>query len=110
MINIEDFKKIDLRIGTILEVSRVEGSDKLLKLRVDLGGEVENSPRQIVSGIGKFYTPEDLIKKQVIVIANLEPKTIFNLESHGMLLATNSNEKVIILKPAKKAKPGSKVS
>ncbi|MST04388.1 MAG: methionine--tRNA ligase subunit beta [Candidatus Pacebacteria bacterium] len=110
MIKIDDFQKIDLRIGTILEAEKVEGSEKLLKLKVDFGAEVENSPRQILSGIAKHYSPEDLIGKQVVAIINLEPRTMMGLESQGMLLASSNGEKLALLKTYKKMKPGSKIS
>lgn len=82
-VDIEDFKKIDLRIGTILEASSVPKSKKLLQLKVDIGVET----RTIVSGISLVYKPEDLIGKKVVVVANLKPATLMGVESHGMLLA-----------------------
>jgi len=107
MISIEDFKNIDLRIGKILEVENIEKSDKLLKLKVDLGKE----RRQLVAGIDKSYSPEDLIGREVVVVANLEPKTIFGFESQGMLLAIRTeNDEVVLLIPEKELPPGSKVS
>ncbi len=110
MIKIDDFQKIDLRVGTILEAEKVENSEKLLKLKVDFGKEVENSPRTILSGIAKYYAPEDLIGKQVVAIVNLEPRMMMGLESQGMLLASSSGEKLALLKSYKKMKPGSKIS
>ena len=110
MINIDDFQKIDLRVGTILEAEKVEGSEKLLKLKVDFGVEVENSPRQILSGIAKHYSPEDLIEKQVVAIVNLEPRMMMGIESQGMLLASSNGEKLALIKAYKKMKPGSKIS
>jgi len=108
MISIEDFKNIDLRIGKILEVENIEKSDKLLKLKVDLG---EEKKRQLVAGIAKSYSLEDLIGREVVVVANLEPKTIFGFESQGMLLAIRTeNDEVVLLIPEKELPPGSKVS
>ena len=72
MINFEDFVKIDLRIGKIIEAEKVEGSSKIIKTTVDLGEE----KRQILAGIGKFYTPEELINKIVIVVAAIIPPNI----------------------------------
>lgn len=104
MITFDDFKKLDLRVAKILQAEKVDGSDKLLKLQVDLGDE----KRQLVSGIARFYQPEDLIGKQIIIIANLEPRIIFGMESQGMLLAAGDNE-AILLQPDKEVAPGTMV-
>ncbi len=106
VINFEDFDKIDLRTGKILEAERVENSDKLLKLQVDLGEE----KRQILAGIGKVYTPEELINKTVIAIINLEPRMLMGLESQGMVLAVKDNNNLSVLVPEKEIIPGSKIS
>jgi len=105
MIKFEDFQKLDLRVGKIVEAERVEGSEKLIKLKVDIGGE----ERQLVAGIGKVYSPEDLIEKEIIVVANLEPKVLFGIESQGMLLAAEDGENIALLIPDKEVKPGSRV-
>jgi len=105
MIKFEDFKKLDLRVGKIVEAETVKGSEKLVKLRVDIGDET----RQIVAGIGKFYKPEDLIGKEIIILANLEPKVLFGIESQGMLLAVEDGERITLLVPEKEVNPGSKV-
>ena len=105
MIKFEDFQKLDLRVGKIVEAERVEGSEKLIKLKVDIGGE----ERQLVAGIGKVYSPEDLIEKEIIVVANLEPKVLFGIESQGMLLAAEDGENISLLMPDKEVKPGSRV-
>lgn len=105
MINIDDFSKVELRVGTILEAEEIEDSEKLLKFQVDLG---EDKPRQILSGIKKYYKPEDLIGKQVIIVTNLEPRMMMGLESQGMILAVGE-DKPILLKPSKKVPNGSKV-
>ena len=103
---LEEFQKADLRIGKILNAERVEGSEKLLKLQVDIG-----EPRQIVSGIAKQYAPEDLVGKEVVVIANLDPRTMMGMESQGMLLAAHGEggEPVLIM-PHAPVPPGSKIS
>ena len=89
MITIDDMEKVDLRVGTIVEAEPVEKSKKLLKLQVDLGGEV----RTIVSGIKQTYTPESIIGKKVVVVANLQPAKLMGVESHGMILAaTHEND------------------
>jgi len=92
-ISIDDFKKLDLRVAEILEVERVPGSDKLYKLRIDLGTEL----REIVSGIADFYSPEELKGKKIIVLANLEPKVIRGVRSDGMLLAAEKEGKLALL-------------
>lgn len=105
MITFEDFKKLDLRVVKILKAENIEGSDKLLKLQIDLGEE----KRQLVSGIAKFYQPEDLIGKQIIIIVNLEPRMIFGFESQGMLLAAGDSE-AVLLRPDKEVAPGTKIN
>jgi methionyl-tRNA synthetase len=85
-IAIDDFAKIDLRVAKILVAERIPKADKLLRLEVDLGYET----RQILSGIAEWYTPEDLIGRRIVVIANLAPRKMRGLESHGMLLAASS--------------------
>ena len=114
MITYEDFQKLDLRVAKIIEVEKVEGSDKLIKLQLDINEkntEAEPIKRQIVAGIGKTYTPEDLIGKEIIIVANLEPRKLMGLESNGMLLAAHGeNGEPIILQPEKETPPGSKIS
>jgi methionine--tRNA ligase beta chain len=105
MINFDEFQKLDIRIGTILEAEKVEGADKLLKLKVDLG----NEQRIIVAGIAETYKPQTLVGKQLPILTNLEPRTIRGIESQGMILAAVVEEKAVILKPAKKVPSGAKV-
>ncbi len=115
MANIDDFLKLEFKVGTVLEASDIEGSEKLLKLIVDLG---EENPRQILSGIKQWYTPEDLKDKQFIFIANLEPRMMMGLESQGMILAAEGPSsaealegqgKPVPLIPAEKVPSGSKI-
>jgi methionyl-tRNA synthetase len=87
-IAIDDFVKIDLRVAQIVVAERIPKADKLLRLEVDLGYE----RRQILSGIAEWYTPEDLIGRRIVVIANLAPRKMRGLESHGMLLAASHGE------------------
>jgi methionyl-tRNA synthetase len=87
-IAIDDFVKIDLRVAQIVVAERIPKADKLLRLEVDLGYE----RRQILSGIAEWYTPEELIGKKIVVIANLAPRKMRGLESHGMLLAASNGE------------------
>lgn len=102
MITIDDFKKIDLRVAKIMNAERVEKSDKLLKLQVNMGEE----NRQIVAGIGLAYNPEMLIGKEIIVVVNLEPRLLMGIESHGMLLAAG-NDHPVLLRPDEDVPPGS---
>lgn len=105
-ITIDDFKKLDLRVAKITEAERIEGTDKLLKLKINLGVE----ERQLVAGIAQHYTPEELVGKQLIVVANLEPAVIKGVESQGMLLATVSEGKIILATMDAEADPGSKLT
>lgn len=95
MINYEDFSKLELRVAKVLTAERVEGSEKLLKLQISLGDQ----ERQIISGIAKTYAPEQLINKEVVIIANLEPRMIMGLESNGMLLAASDEGGPVVLIP-----------
>lgn len=88
-IKIDDFKKCEIKVGTVLECENIEGSEKLLKFKIDLG---ENAPRQIISGIAKFYEAKSLIGKQVCVLTNLKPAKIFGHISDGMILSAESSE------------------
>jgi methionyl-tRNA synthetase len=91
-ISIDDFAKIDLRVAQIVVAERIPKADKLLRLEVDLGPNHNPSRRQILSGIAEFYTPEELIGKRVAIIANLAPRKMRGLESHGMLLAASGED------------------
>jgi len=86
-ITIDDFAKVDLRVGIVKTAERIEGT-RLLKLMIDLGNET----RQIISGIAEFYTPEELVGKRVIVIVNLKPRKIRGFDSQGMILAAGCKE------------------
>lgn len=114
MISFEEFQKIELKIARIIEAERVEGSEKLVKLKIDLGpgnpGSISKRIiRQIVAGIGKQYNPEGLIGKEIAVVANLEPRTLMGIESQGMLLAADNNGEPVLLLPDKEVPVGSKV-
>ena len=105
-INYEQFKKMDIRIGTIKQVEPVEGTDKLLKCQIDFG---DPELRQIVSGIREYYPEYDqLIGKQVLYVVNLEPREIRGVMSHGMLMAVG-DDKPIFLVPESPVAAGSKV-
>ena len=103
-IKFSDFEKLDIKIGKILSVEKVEGADKLLKLEVDFGGE----RKQILAGLAEFFEVKNLIGKQVPVIVNLEPRKIRGLESQGMILVVDA-EKPVLLVPEREVESGSKV-
>ena len=107
-INYDDFVKIDLRVATVLECTPHPNADKLLVLQIDLGTE----RRQICAGLRQHYQPEQLVGKQIIVVANLAPRTMRGEVSNGMLLAATdpATGKVIIMSPSESVAPGSKVS
>lgn len=105
MISFEDFAKVELKTGKILSAEPVEGSEKLIKLMVDIG---EENPRQILAGIAKFYGAEQLTGLTVIIAANLEPRMMMGLESQGMLLAADG-EKPIPLTTSEPVEPGAKI-
>ncbi len=102
-ITYEEFKKLDIRIGMVLSAVNIKGSDKLLKLEVDIGEK-----RQIVAGIAKSHDPAGLVGRQVVVMANMKPAKLFGLESRGMVLAADV-EGAVLLMPEKKVKEGTKV-
>ena len=103
MISFDQFKEVNLRIVKILLAERVEGSDKLLRLLVTLGEE----ERQIIAGIGKRYNPAELIGKEIVIVANREPRKLMGLESQGMLLAADSADGPVLLRPDMEVPPGS---
>ena len=106
MITYGDFQKLEIRIGTIESADRIEGADKLLKLIIDFGDE----KRQILAGIAEFYPEiEGLVGKQVPVLVNLEPRVMRGLESQGMILAADVNEKAVLLHPDQAVPAGSGV-
>ena len=108
LINIKDFAKVELKTGKVLEAERVEGSEKLIKLKVDTGQPEQ--PRQIVGGIGKAYAPDDLVGKIVVVVANLKPAKLMGVESQGMLLAATGDDGVpVILSPERETAPGLRI-
>lgn len=105
MINIEDLAKVEIKVGTILEIEEVEGSEKLLKLSVDFG---EENKRQVLSGIKKFFEKEFLLNKQFAFITNLEPRKMMGMESEAMILATGE-ESLSLLTPTSEVKNGSQM-
>jgi methionine--tRNA ligase beta chain len=106
-INFEEFTKVDLRVGIIVCAENLEGYKKILKITVDIGGE----KRVIMSGLAKFYKPEEIVNKCVIVCTNLAPRKFGEQTSNGMILAaTNEDGKPVLLTVLQDVKPGSQVS
>lgn len=106
LITIDDFAKVQLKIAKVLECERVEGSDKLLKLQLEVGEE----KRQVVSGIAKHYKPEELIGKHVVLVANLKPVKLRGIESNGMILAASDDNTLTLVTPMSEIKSGADVS
>jgi methionine--tRNA ligase beta chain len=92
---LEDFKKIELRIAKILDVRELPGADRIWHLTIEIGSE----SREIVAGVKKFYSREDLVGKHIVVIQNLEPAVIRGVTSHGMLLAAKLGDDLVLLTP-----------
>lgn len=101
----DDFAKLDIRVGKVVECVHKEGSNKLLRLTVDFGAE---GKRNILSGIYPAHKPEDIKGKQFIFVINLEPRKLMGEESQGMLLCTD-DEKLLPLKPKSKSAPGTPI-
>jgi methionyl-tRNA synthetase len=104
-ISIDEFYEAELRIGEVLSAERVKGADRLLKLQVDIGDE----KRQIVAGIARHYTPEEMKGRKVVIVANLKPAKIRGVESQGMLLAAVDGDALVLLTTDKEIRPGGKV-
>jgi len=106
LIGIDDFAKVDLRVVKVISCEKVEKSEKLLKLVVECGEE----KRQVVSGIARYYTPEEMVGKTLILVANLKPAKLRGIESQGMILAASNNDKLVLVTVDKDIPTGSKVS
>ncbi|HEX16354.1 MAG: methionine--tRNA ligase subunit beta [Deltaproteobacteria bacterium] len=104
-ISFEEFKRVELRIGKVVAAERVPGTDRLMRLELDLGGE----RRQVVAGIAPFYDPGELVGRELPVVLNLEPRRIKGVESQGMILAVDAGGEVVLLQPEKEVPPGSLV-
>lgn len=105
MITFDDFKKLDIRIGRILSAEKVEGTEKLLRLEIDLGTE----QRQVVAGIAESYQPDQIVGKEIPLLVNLEPRKIRGIESQGMILAVDLEGNPVLLHPEREVPPGSLV-
>lgn len=106
LIDIEYLSKLQLRVAKIISAEALPKSNKLLKLQISLGTEGE---RQILAGIAKHYTPESLVGRKIVVVANLKPAKLMGETSNGMLLAADAGEKVILLNPEQETPEGAKV-
>lgn len=107
-ITIDDLAKVEIKIGKIQGAEKVEGSDKLLKLSVDFG---EESPRQVLSGIGKTFTdPATLVGRSFPFVTNLEPRMIMGMESQAMIFAASHEGTLALLAPTSEVPPGTKLS
>ncbi len=95
MVTFEDFAKLQIRIGTVVSCSKVEGADKLLRLQVDLGDET----RQTIAGMAEFFAVDQLVGKQIPILTNLEPRKFKGLESQGMIIAADVGGRPILLHP-----------
>ena len=104
-VTFEEFRKLDIRVGRIVAVERIRRARRLLLLKVDLGEE----ERQLVAGLAGYYEPEQLVGKEVVVVANLKPKVIMGFKSQGMLLAAVVDGKPVLLIPEEEVPPGTKV-
>jgi methionyl-tRNA synthetase len=91
-ISIEEFARVQMRVGQILEAEKIEGSRKLVKLRVDIGSEV----RQVVAGIAEAYEPASLVNKKVVIVVNLKPAKLMGVESNGMVVAASVDGKPVL--------------
>lgn len=104
MVTIDDFKKLNIVVGTVESAEEIEGSEKLLKFMINIGNET----RQILGGFRPGYLPEELVGKQVLVLENLEPRKMMGLESQGMIMAVGADEngKPVVVQPLKKVPNG----
>ena len=105
-ISIDDFKRLDIRVGEILSATRVPGTDKLIELEVDIGSEV----RHLITGIYPLYRPVDLVGRRIIVLANLQPRRVKGVESQGMLLAAEWDGEIGLLTVDKDTPSGARIT
>jgi len=112
MISFEQFKEIELRVGEVIVAEPIEGSEKLLRLTVSLGVDPVTAlrlERKILAGIARQYKPEELIGRQIVIVANLEPKQMAGEESRGMLLAADIPEGPVFLTPERSVPLGASI-
>ncbi len=101
-IGIEDFARIEMRVGQVLEAERVAGSRKLIRMRVDIGTEV----RQVVAGIAEAYEPAALLDRKIVIVANLKPARIMGIESNGMIVAASEGDRPVLVTFAEEVSNG----
>lgn len=106
IISIRDFKRLDIRIGTIKQVEPIPGSNKLFRIQMDMGDHT----RQIISGIAEYYACEELVGLQIAILCNLKPAKIFGNDSNGMLLASESGANLTLLTVEREISNGAKVT
>jgi len=106
-VSLDDFEKLDIRIGRVVNAEKIPGSRKLVKIEVDLG---ETEPRTLVAAIAGFYEPKELVGMNIVVLANLKPKKFMGVESKGMLLAADVDGRPVLLTVAGDVPPGTKVA
>lgn len=105
LINLDDFRKIKMITAKIVAAEKVADANKLLKLQIDTGAD----RRQIIAGIAEHYTPEELIGRTIVIVANLKPATIRGIESHGMLLAAKKGRQLRLVTVSDEIEPGASV-
>ncbi len=91
-ISIEEFARVQMRVGQVLEAEKIEGSRKLIRMKVDIGTEV----RQVVAGIAEAYAPESLLNRKVVIVANLKPARLMGVESNGMVVAASVDGRPVL--------------
>ena len=106
LLDISEFARVKMRVAEILDAEPVEGTDRLMRLQIDVGFE----KRQIVAGIAEYYRPEEMVGKKIVVVVNLKPATIRGVKSNGMLLAAKSGHKLCLVSPESDLPPGAKIS
>lgn len=108
VIQYDDFARLDLRVATVREAQEHPNADKLLVLKLDVGG----NERQVVAGLRGYYTPESLVGRQIVIVANLAPRMMRGVESQGMLLAASTEDRsaVVVLSPERSVPAGCKVT
>lgn len=105
VIDIQQFMTIDLRVGRVISAEPVQGSNKLILMKVDIGTEI----RQVVAGIAKTYAPESLVNRNVVMVANLQPARLMGYESQGMVLAADVDGRPYLVEVPQDIPPGSRV-
>jgi methionyl-tRNA synthetase len=106
MITIDDFTKVEIKVGTVLEAEEVEGSEKLIKLTVDFD---EESPRTVLTGMKTWHSPDHFKGRQLVFVVNLEPRKMMGMESQAMVMAADPEEGPVLLVPEKPVPAGTKI-